>query len=102
MLFMDGVADSIIRKMTGHRSEELERYKHFSPTFKKQTTQLIAGKLEEELKGTFLGTNPENEKSHHDDDSKTLRFIDDNGGADGARTRDLQHYRVILDLLKEG
>lgn len=62
MLFMEGVADAIIRKMTGHRSEELERYKHFSPSFKNQTTQLIAGKLEEELKGTFLGTNPENEK----------------------------------------
>jgi integrase len=34
MLFMEGVADAIIRKMTGHRSEELERYKHFSPEFK--------------------------------------------------------------------
>lgn len=28
MLFIEGVADTIIRKMTGHRSEELERYKH--------------------------------------------------------------------------
>ena len=34
MLFIEGVLDAIIRKMTGHRSEELERYKHFSPTFK--------------------------------------------------------------------
>jgi integrase len=38
MLFIEGVPDAIIRKMTGHRSEELERYKHFSPTFKQQTT----------------------------------------------------------------
>ncbi len=62
MLFMEGVADAIIRKMAGQRADELERYKHFYPSFKEQTTHLIAGKLEEELKGTFLGTNPENEK----------------------------------------
>ncbi len=74
MLFMDGVADSIIRKMTGHRIEELERYKHFSPTFRKQTTQLIAGKLLDELNDTFWGTVDENKKSHLNDDSKTRRF----------------------------
>ena len=45
---MEGVADAIIRKMTGHRSEELERYKHFSPDFMNKTTGLIAGKLTEE------------------------------------------------------
>jgi hypothetical protein len=54
--------------MTGHWSEELERYKHLSPQFLQQTTKLIAGKLENELEGnkigTFLGTQPENEKSH--------------------------------------
>jgi hypothetical protein len=44
---MEGVADAIIRKMTGHRSEELERYKHLSPDFMNQTTGLIAGKLTE-------------------------------------------------------
>ncbi len=53
MLFMEGVADAIIRKMTGHRSEELERYKHLSPEFMNKTTGLIAGKLTEELEGTF-------------------------------------------------
>jgi integrase len=31
MLFIEEVSDAIIRKMTGHRSEELERYKHLSP-----------------------------------------------------------------------
>jgi len=39
------VADAIIRKMTGHRSEELERYKQLSPAFKQQTVELIAGQL---------------------------------------------------------
>ena len=75
MLFIEGVADTIIRKMTGHRSEELERYKHLSPQFLQQTTELIAGKLENELEGnkigTFLGTCPENEKVAQTDDSET-------------------------------
>ena len=31
--------------MTGHRSEELERYKHLSASFKQQSVELIAGKL---------------------------------------------------------
>ena len=42
MLFIEGVSDAIIRKMTEHRSEELERYKHLSPEFTRQTTELIA------------------------------------------------------------
>ena len=29
-------------------------------------------------------------------------FIDENGGADGTRTRDLQRDRAVIDLLKEG
>ena len=57
MLFIEGVSDAIIRKMTGHRSDELERYKHLSPNFSRQT-ELIAGKLVEELKGTNWGTPP--------------------------------------------
>jgi integrase len=65
MLFMEGVADAIIRKMTGHRSEELERYKHFSPAFQQQTTGLIAGKLLEELEGTNWGTGSENTNTRH-------------------------------------
>ena len=66
--FIEGMADTIIRKMTGHRSEQLERYKHLSPQFLRQTNALIVGKFENELEGnkigTFLGTQPENEKSH--------------------------------------
>ena len=46
--------------------------------------------------GTFWGTVDENKKSHLDDDSKTPGFIDDNGGADGARTRDLQRDRLAF------
>ncbi len=46
--------------------------------------------------GTFLGTVDEKEKSHLDDDSKTPGFTDDNGGADGTRTRDLQRDRLAF------
>ena len=95
MLFMEGVADAIIRKMTGHRSEELERYKHFSPDFKKQTSELIAGKLVEEL-GTKRATGEENEKSRQKDDSQTTDNKEINGGADGTRTRDLQRDRLAF------
>jgi hypothetical protein len=76
MLFIEGASDAIIRKMTGHRSEELERYKHLSPEFSKQTTELIAGKLVEELEntssGTFWSQSPENEKAAQRTARKTL------------------------------
>ena len=98
MLFIEGVSDAIIRKMTGHRSDELERYKHLSPDFKQQTTELIAGKLVEELEGmaTKMATSPENEKSSSETNSETADFIDINGGADGTRTRDLQRDRLAF------
>jgi integrase len=31
ILFLEGVPEAIIRKLTGHRSRELERYEHLSP-----------------------------------------------------------------------
>jgi hypothetical protein len=75
MLFIEAVSDAIIRKMTGHRSEELERYKHLSPEFSRQTTGLITGKLVEELEGADFGTkwatSAENEKSRQNGDSET-------------------------------
>ena|GEM_PF-1874469 len=82
--------------MTGHRSEELERYKHFSPDFKNQTTKLVAGKLSEELGGTNWGTLDKNEKAAHKDGSETVENKEINGGADGIRTRDLQRDRLAF------
>jgi hypothetical protein len=61
MLLIEGVPDAIIRKMTGHRSEELERYKHLSPSFKQQSGELIAGQLATQL-ATKLATPSENTK----------------------------------------
>ncbi|HEX8092055.1 MAG TPA: tyrosine-type recombinase/integrase [Blastocatellia bacterium] len=52
VLFMKGIPDSMIAKMTGHRSRELERYKHLSPEFKKQTVELIANELQSGFEGS--------------------------------------------------
>ena len=86
--------------MTGHNSEEPERYKHLSPEFSRQTSDLIAGKLGEELKTTDFGTkwsqSPENEKSSSGDDSETADSKEINGGADETRTRDLQRDRLAF------
>jgi Phage integrase family len=98
MLFIEGVSDAIIRKMTGHRSDELERYKHLSPSFSQQTTELIAGKLVDELEAmaTKTATTPENEKAARDAASETTDNKAINGGADGTRTRDLQRDRLAF------
>jgi hypothetical protein len=96
MLFIEGVPDAIIRKMTGHRSEELERYKHLSASFKQQSVELIAGQLTRQL-GTKLGTlsetAPENTNGLPEGRPQVLRLPLDNGGADGTRTRDLRRDR---------
>jgi integrase len=92
MLFIEGVADAIIRKMTGHRSEELERYKHLSPAFKQQTVELIAGQLSRRL-STNLSPKPKNTNGLPEGRPKVLRLPQDSGGADGARTRDLRRDR---------
>ncbi len=55
VLFMKGIPDSIISKMTGHRSRELKRYQHLTPLFKQQTVELIAqdlGKFSDTISGT--------------------------------------------------
>jgi regulator of sigma D len=36
-----GVPDNVIAKHTGHKSKELERYKHLFPQLRQQTVQLI-------------------------------------------------------------
>ncbi len=96
MLFIEGVSDAIIRKMTEHRSEELERYKHFSPEFSRQTTELIAGKLVNELEGTNWGTGGETQESRTEGGSLSSTNEGFSGGTDGARTRDLQRDRLAF------
>ncbi len=97
-LFIERVSDAIIRKMPVRRSDELERYKHVSPSFSQQTTELIVGKLMNELEenGTFLTQQRENEKAATMGDSETTDSKEINGGADGTRTRDLQRDRLAF------
>ncbi len=52
ILLARGVPDGIVRKLTGHRSRELERYQHLSDELKRNTVELIA----EELFGAPSGT----------------------------------------------
>jgi integrase len=96
MLFIEGVADNVIRKMTGHRSEELERYKHFSPEFQQQTTELIASKLEDKFDVTIQSRSAEKENSTPEINFGSADSTDVSGGADGTRTRDLQRDRLAF------
>lgn len=45
ILFLRGIPEAVVRKLTGHRSRELERYEHLSPLIKQQTVELIASEL---------------------------------------------------------
>ena len=40
-----GIPEAVIRKLTGHRGRELERYQHLSPLIKQQTVELIFQEL---------------------------------------------------------
>ena len=83
ILFLEGIPEAIIRKLTGHRSQELERYEHLWPLLKRQTVELIARKLS----GTPTDT-VSSVKASHDPE-----VIEETGGDDGARTRDLRRDR---------
>jgi hypothetical protein len=95
MLFIEGVPDAIIRKMTGHRSEELERYKHLSQSFKQQSVELIAGQLGKQL-ATKMATGAENTNARQQVTGESVPSIVDSGGADGTRTCDLRRDRLEL------
>jgi hypothetical protein len=45
LLFMEGIPDTIIRKMTGDGSEELERYKHLDMNFANQSVEKIGSRI---------------------------------------------------------
>ena len=83
ILFLRGIPEAIIRKLTGHRSRELERYEHLSPRLKRQTVEWIA----QEISGTATDT------TESEGDEESSKLIERNGGDDGARTRDLRRDR---------
>jgi hypothetical protein len=69
------------------------------PEFKHQTTGLIAGKFLKELEGTHWSTGAENNESRQDDGAVNTPNKEMNGGADGARIRDLQRDRAKFFVL---
>ena len=85
-LFLKGIPEAIIAKMTGHKSRELRRYEHLFPALKQQTVELIAGEL-----GGEVTDSPTDTPSKREHVSSRKSLI--NGGADGTRTRDLRRDR---------
>jgi integrase len=83
IMFLRDIPEAIIRKLTGHRSRELERYEHLSPVLKRQTVERIA----KELSDTATDTADSEGKR------ESLEVTEQNGGDDGARTRDLRRDR---------
>jgi integrase len=97
VLLMQGIPGDVVRKITGHRSRELERYQHLSPLFRAQTVDLIAQVL---FSGTPTGssdtptdTPPPGEEDEKSGGPETLGREGDVGGVDGTRTRDLRRDR---------
>ena len=95
-----GVPDAIVRKVTGHRSRELERYQHLTPELRALTVNLIATELfrarrarKERENGTPTGTLRGRRATENPDASQRLARRWVNGGGDGARTRDLRRDR---------
>ena len=83
MLFIEGVANTIIRKMTGHLWGT-RQVQTLSEKFKQQIVEPIADQLSRQL-GTKIGTAFIKHCTH----SANTK----NGGADGIRTRDLRRDR---------
>ena len=83
VLLMQGILGDIVRKITGHRSRELERYQHLSPVFRAQKVDLIAQVL--------VGDTPTDTPApgEEQDDANLFKI----GGVDGTRTRDLRRDR---------
>ena len=90
VLLMQGTPGDVVKKITGHRSCELERYQHLSPAFRAHTVDLIAQVL---FSDTPTDTPAPGEEGEKDDGPKTLIPEGDVGGVDGTRTRDLRRDR---------
>ena len=92
-----GVPDPIVRKITGHRSRELERYQHLSPELRAMTVNLIATELFRGLSkkptGTPTGTLGRRRPGRKTKAPQVIAEPWENGGVDEARTRDLRRDR---------
>ena len=87
---MQGIPGDVVRKITGHRSRELERYQHLSPVFRAQTVDLIAQVL---LSDTPTDTVALGEREKKRTRPQVAVPKGKFGGVDGTRTRDLRRDR---------
>jgi len=90
VLLMQGIPGDVVRKITGHRSRELERYQHLSPVFRAQTVELIAQVL---FSDTRSDTSAPEKNVEEIDVPELLIPEEEIGGVDGTRTRDLRRDR---------
>jgi integrase len=90
VLLMQGIPGDVVRKITGQRSRELERYQHLSPAFRAQTVDLIAQVL---FSDTRSDTPAPEENGEENEGPELLVPEGEFGGVDGTRTRDLRRDR---------
>ena len=93
-----GVPDPIVRKLTGHRSRELERYQHLTPEVRARTVNLIATELFRVKQGliesgTPTGTVRSTRGRKNLGRRQPLDSTKVGGGVDGTRTRGLRRDR---------
>ena len=93
-----GVPDPFVRKVTGHRSRELERYQHLTPELRALTVNLIARELFRAKRarketGTPTGTVRGRRVSEKFGERQHAGTKRDVGGVDGTRTRGLRRDR---------
>ena len=93
-----GVPDPIVRKVTGHRSRELEHYQHLTPELRALTVNLIATELLRAKRtrketGTPTGTVRGRRASGNLGERQYAGSKRDVGGVDGTRTRGLRRDR---------
>jgi len=93
-----GVPDAIVRKLTGHRSRELERYQHLTPELRTMTVNLIAtalfrAKRAKKESGAPTGTVRKTRAAGNQPRREVLKSRGVNGGVDGTRTRGLRRDR---------
>ena len=93
-----GIPDPIVRKVTGHRSRELERYQHLTPELRALTVNLIATELFRAKRarketGTPTGTVRSRHAAEILGERQHVGSKRDVGGVDGTRTRGLRRDR---------
>ncbi len=97
VLLAAGVPETVVSKLTGHRSHEVRNYQHLSPRLRQQTVDLIAQVLTEageiELTDTVALSATPSRKCRS---GKSLKKKGKSGGLEATRTPDLYRVKVAL------